>query len=264
MSAKISRILILLSLLILPIWSHSWAAPDYEREQRLTDEYIDGIVIGDAVDLNDGDRDFVGIFTEAETEKPSGAILILHGRGFTPAWPTVIQPLRTALPESGWATLSIQLPVLGKEAKYFDYVPFFPDANRRIESAIKYLRDEGFETVVVLAHSCGAHMAMSYINQHTDKTFDAYIGVGSGATDYKQPMMENFPFAEMRVPILDIYGSNDFPAVLRMAGERKQLIMKAGNSKSRQDIVEGADHYYNKPADIEKLTQQVLDWLGTL
>jgi pimeloyl-ACP methyl ester carboxylesterase len=238
--------------------------PDYEREQRLVDQFVDGIVIGDAVDLNDGTRDFVGVLTEAETDTARGAVLILHGRGYHPAWPTVVQPLRTLLPEQGWATLSIQMPVLDKEAKYFDYVPIFPFAYPRIKAGIQYLRDEGYERVVVLAHSCGAHMMMSYIHQHGDGEFDAYISVGSGATDYKQPMMDEFPFGAMKVPVLDIYGSNDFPAVLRMAAERAELIRQGGNAKSSQVVVEGADHYYQKPADIEQLVDEINRWLDTL
>jgi len=264
MSVRLAITLLLLSLPLSYSPAYAETVPDYEREQRLADEIVDGIVVGDAVDLNDGKRDFLGIMTEADGDKARGAVLIMHGRGFHPAWPEVVQPLRIILPESDWATLSIQMPVLEKEAKYFDYVPLFPESYKRIQSAIKYLRDEGYEKVILLAHSCGAHMAMSYINQHGDDALDAYISVGSGATDYKQPMMEEFPFAGMQVPVLDIYGSDDFPAVLRKAGERNNLIKQAGNAKSAQIVVEGADHYYKKSGDVEKLVEEILAWLDTL
>lgn len=239
------------------------AAPDYEREGRLAAEIVDAIVIGDPVDLNDGNRDFLGILTETDDEA-KGAVLILHGRGFHPAWPTVIQPLRTELPDEGWATLSIQLPVLGKEAKYYDYVPIFPDAHGRISAAIENLREAGYKKVVVLAHSCGAHMAMSYVRKYGAKDFDAYIGVGMGATDYKQPMAEPFPLPQIKAPMLDIFGSNDYPAVLRMAAERKTMLIEAGNDKSRQEVVLGADHYYTKEADVQALKEQILAWLNSL
>ena len=256
---------ILLLLCLLVATGHAWAAsPDYEREQRLADEFVDGIVVGDAIELSDGQREFVGILTEAETEQPRGAVLIVHGRGYHPAWPTVIQPVRTELPEQGWTTLSIQMPVLGKEAKYFDYVPLFPESHKRISAGLKYLREQGFDKVVLLAHSCGAHMAMSYIGRYSDSSFDAYVAVGAGATDYKQPMVGHFPYAQMRVPILDIYGGVDFPAVLRKAPERRKLMERAGNAKSRQIVVAGADHYYKKPGDTEKLIENIIGWLGKL
>lgn len=264
MSAQIVKTMFLLILFVVPVIVTAQDTPDFDREKRLADEIVDSIVIGDAIELNDGKRNFLGIMTEAESDKPKGAVLILHGRGYHPAWPTVVQPLRTALPEDGWATLSIQMPVLVKDAKYFDYVPLFGDAHDRIKSALKYLSDEGYQRVVLLAHSCGAHMAMSYFRKHTDKGLAAYIGIGSGATDYKQKMVEPFPFAEMKVPVLDIYGSNDFPAVLRMAGERKALITQAGHSKSKQAIVDGADHYYKKSGTVEKLTEKIIVWLNSL
>jgi acetyl esterase/lipase len=263
MNTSFNRLFFLL-LINLPGTAFAAEVPDFEREQRLASEYVDAIVVGDAVELNDGERDFMGVMTEAETDKPKGAVLIMHGRGYHPAWPTVIQPLRTMLPEQGWSTLSIQLPVLGKDAKYFDYLPIFSFAYPRIRAAIQYLREAGYERVIVLAHSCGAHMMMSYIHKNGDKEFDGYISVGSGATDYKQPMKEEFPFAGMKVPVLDIYGSNDFPAVLRMAGKRASLIKQGGNAKSAQVVVDGADHYYMKQADVEKLGAEIVKWLNTL
>lgn len=240
------------------------AKPDLEREKRLSSEIVDSIVIGDAVDLEANGNTFLGILTEAETDEAKGAVIILHGRGFHPAWPAVIQPLRTQLPEQGWATLSIQMPVLGKEAKYYDYVPIFPNAHARIDAAIANLREEGYKKIIVLAHSCGAHMAMDYVSKNGDKNFDAYIGVGMGATDYKQPMKQPFPLPAMKVPLLDIYGENDFPAVLRMAADRKAMLKKAGNAKSTQHMIKDADHYFGKPAHVEALVPAVVDWLNTL
>jgi pimeloyl-ACP methyl ester carboxylesterase len=77
-------------------------------------------------------------------------------------------------------------------------------------------------------------------------------------------MIEEFPFDNMKVPILDIYGSEDFPAVLRMAAERASLIKQGGNAKSAQVVVKGADHYYQKQADVEQLGAEISKWLESL
>lgn len=251
-------------LLMLPAYSIAQGVPDYEREQRLADEFVDGIVVGEVLSLNDGKRDFVAIMAEAEDEAAKGAVLLLHGRGYHPAWPAVIQPLRTTLPEQGWTTLSIQMPVLAKGAKYFDYVPLFAEASERIRVAIEYLRKTGYDNVVLLAHSCGVHMSIFYIDRHSDKAFDAYIVIGAGATDYKQPMVGSFPFAKMKTPILDIYGGDDYPAVLRKAPERKRMMAAAGHAKSLQTVIDGADHDYEQAAHVEQLTEKILAWLDTL
>jgi pimeloyl-ACP methyl ester carboxylesterase len=138
------------------------------------------------------------------------------------------------------------MPVLAKEAKYNDYVPTFPEAGPRIAAAIRYLRDTGVTHIVLIAHSCGAHMAMHWIARQGDRDINAYIGIGMGATDYQQPMKEAFPLAGMHVPVLDIYGSAEFPQVLKMAPERLEGMRKAGNPQSRQVVVNGADHYFHE------------------
>lgn len=240
------------------------AMPDFAREKRLAGEFVDTIVVGDLLQLNDGQRDFAAIMTGAEPQPSRGAVMILHGRGHHPAWPTVVQPLRTTLPDNGWGTLSLQLPVLGKDAKYYDYVPIFPAAHGRIAAGLRYLREAGYRRVVILAHSCGAHMAMSFVRTHGDNDFDAYIGIGMGATDYRQPMKRPLPLAQISKPVLDIYGANDFPAVLRLAPQRRAMIEQAGNASSRQVVIKAADHHYQQDGNTEALTGEILQWLQGL
>lgn len=238
-------------------------ASDIAREKRMAEEIVDAILDGDAVDLEVSNT-FMGIYTESEQEKSKGAVIILHGRGFNPDWQDTVNPLRVGLTSSGWNTLSIQMPVLEKDAKYYDYVPIFPEAYPRIESAIQFAREQGNQKIILAAHSCGAHMAMSWVSatKNSNEKIDAYIGMGMGATDYKQPMLKKFPLDKLSIPVLDVYAENDYPAVKSMAESRKSLIDKAGNKKSKQVIIKGADHYYVDKG--EDLTQALAAWLDTL
>lgn len=238
------------------------AASDLEREKRLADEIVDMIVEGEPIWLNPGAQQFLAIYNPTTQRHPRGAAIILHGRGMHPDWADVVAPLRTVLPASGWHTLSLQLPVLGKEAKYNDYVPLFPEAMPRIQAAIKYLRETGTRHIVLVAHSCGAHMAMHWVARHGDRDIDAYVGIGMGATDYQQPMREAFPLARMHVPVLDIYGSAEYPQVLKMAPERLAAIKKGGNPLSRQVVITGADHYFHEHNS--ELVKAVSEWLDQL
>lgn len=238
------------------------ADADLAREKRLREQIVDAIFDGEPMTLRANGHEFLAVHMQSESEELKGAAIILHGRGLHPNWETIVQPLRTALPEQGWDTLSIQLPVLEKEAKYFDYVPLFPEAPPRIEAAIAYLREQGAKRIILIAHSCGAHMAMHWIDEQGDSAIDAYVGIGMGATDYKQPMAKPFPLAKMQVPILDIYGSNDYPAVLRMAPERKAMMEQAGNPQSAQHVIDGAEHYFNGHNDV--LVEVVGEWLRGL
>ena len=241
-------------------------ASDLAREKRMADEIVDAIVDGEAVFLQADDKEFLSIYTEAD-DPAKGVAIILHGRGFHPDWQDVINPLRVGLVEAGWNTLSVQMPVLEKQAKYYDYLPLFPKAIPRIEAAIAYAReqikDAGIDNkVVLIAHSCGAHMAMTWADVDSFEAIDAYVGIGMGATDYKQPMKQPFPLAKVKVPVLDVYAANDYPAVRKMAAARWQSIEQAGNSKSDQVIIPDADHYYSDRGDA--LTSVISEWLDTL
>lgn len=256
----------LIALFSVGLMGSSFAAgdgPDLEREQRMSAEIVDAIMDGDPIELEAASHTFMGIYTEAD--EPKGSVLILHGRGFHPDWANVIQPLRIGLIEHGWNTLSIQMPVLNKAAKYFDYVPIFDDAGPRIEAALAYLKENSEGPVVVIAHSCGSHMAHHWVHEQgaaATEQFQAFVGIGMGATDYQQPMMEPFALDKMAMPVLDLYAENDFPAVLRMAAERKAMIEKVGNPKSAQVVVPDSEHYFVDRG--EALTEAIAEWLGQL
>ena len=241
-------------------------ASELAREKRMADEIRDSIIDGDVVSLTAGDHRFMGIYTESDDA--SGVAIILHGRGFHPDWQDTVNPLRVGLAEAGWNTLSIQMPVLDKQAKYYDYLAVFPEALPRIDSAIEYARKslpgQADTKVVLIAHSCGAHMAMAWVeaNKNASEKIDAYIGIGMGATDYKQPMTKPFPLAMLTIPVLDVYADNDYPAVLKMAPERLAMINHTGNSQSRQLVITGADHYYINRG--EELTRRIIEWLQNL
>ncbi len=236
------------------------AEPDFAREQRLADEIVDVILDGDPEWLEANGREFLSIYYEADESK--AAVIILHGRGFHPDWADAVGPLRVGLVDQGYTTLSLQMPVLAKDARYYDYIPIFHYAHERIDAGVRFLREQGHDRVVLLAHSCGAHMAMDWVRSKPDTRIDAYIGLGMGATDYGQPMHQPFPLDWMSVPILDLYAGNDYPAVKRLAPSRKQMMEKAGNALSRQIELPGSDHYYTDQGD--PLVAAVADWLDQL
>ena len=237
-------------------------ASDLEREKRWEQQVIDVIFDGEPVYLQANSHRFMGIYMESEDESAKSAVIILHERGYHPDWKDAVNPLRVGLPEHGWHTLSLQMPVLDKQAKYYDYVPIFPEAHPRIEAGIRFLRDKGIQKIVLIAHGCGAHMAMSWIDTSGGKGIDAYIGIGMGATDYKQPMRKPFPLAKMKIPVLDVYGQDEYPAVINMAVGRKKILEQKGHTLSRQVVVPDANHYFTDMG--EPLLQVISDWLETV
>ena len=237
-------------------------ASDTAREKRLAEQTEELIFDGDVVYLDSAGHEFMNVYTETEAEEVKGAVIILHGRGFHPDWKNVVKPLRLGLADKGWDTLSMQMPVLDKQARYYDYVPVFPEAFPRIEAGIDFLKKEAYKKIILIAHSCSVHMVMAWVDAKGFRDIDAFIGIGMGATDYKQPMAGPFPLDQLSVPILDVYGEDEFPAVIRGAKQRLELIKRAGNKKSRQVTVPGADHYF-KEKDNE-LVKVVGEWMQDL
>lgn len=239
--------------------------PDFTREKRIINEIEDAVLDGDVEYLTlKNNKEVFSIFMENEADKLKGGVIILHNRGQHANWNDTIKPLRVGLTEEGWHTLSVQMPILDKEAKYYDYVPIFPYAHERIDVAIKFYKDKGIDNIVLIAHGCGAHMANSYFEKYGDSKIKAYVGIGMGATDYKQKIVNGFPFYKMVVPILDIYAEQDFVGVRKLVDYRDKLIKRAGNKKSTKIIVEDADHYYKNSGSVNRLTSKVTDWLNTL
>lgn len=251
-----------LVVIFLVTMSQAVMASDEAREQRMANEIVDGIMDGDAVYLKSGSHEFLNIYTETDADSPAGAVIILHGRGYHPDWEDVVRPLRVGLIDSGWNTLSMQMPVLDKKARYYDYVPVLGESFPRIEAGIEYLKQQGNNRIILIAHSCSVHMVMAWIDAGRFRDIDAYVGIGMGATDYKQPMAKPFPLDKIQVPVFDVYGGDEYPAVLRGAADRKKAIELAGNKKSKQQSIPNANHYFTDQGDA--LLEAVADWLGLL
>lgn len=230
-------------------------------------EIVDAILDGEALELEtvQGDAFFAIHTASGDGAANRGAVVILHGRGFHPDWGNVIQPLRVGLAEHGWDTLSIQLPVLGKEATYYDYVDIFPAALPRIDSALAYARSQTSGRVVLLAHSCGAHMAQHWLHARGPggvKAIDAYVGIGMGAIDYEQEMVEPFALEMLKVPVLDVLAENDYPNVQRLAPERLRQMQRGGHPANRQVRVPDTEHYFVDRG--AALLEVVAGWLNEL
>ena len=236
--------------------------PDFERETRMIGEIEEAVMDGDVEYLPLAeDKEVFSIYMEPDTDTPKGGVIILHSRGYHANWSNTIKPLRVGLAEKGWHTLSVQMPVLDKNATYYDYVPIFPYAHERIEAAIDFYKQRGVDNIVLVSHGCGAHMSMSYFDKYGDDKVSAYVGIGMGATDYKQKVIKRFPLDIMLKPVLDVYGEKDFPGVVRLSESRKVLMDVSGNKQNAQKVIKGADHYYKENGTVQVLTDTIDTWL---
>jgi hypothetical protein len=210
----------------------AFAQADYAREKRWADEITPSIVVGDPVylELKSG-RKFLALWTPSP--KARAGVIVVHGLGVHPDW-GLISPLRSQLPEQGYSTLSVQMPVLEAEARGEKYPPLYPEAAERLAAAVAYVRGKGLTRVAIASHSLGSRMTNYFLNHAGDARIDAWIAIGLSG-DFTGP-------ATLKAPVLDLFGEKDLPAVLDSAGKRAAAIRGVRGSGQLQ--VAGADHFF--------------------
>lgn len=239
--------------------------PHFERENRLKDQGVDNVMDGEVEYLQVGNQKVFSIFIESEEDNKNAKIgvILLHSRGENPNDEKLIKPLRIDMAEQGYNTLSVQMPVLDKKAKYYDYVPLFSHSHPRIKAAIDFYKKKGIKDIIFVAHGCGAHMLMSYIDRYNDSGIKAIIGIGMGATDTGQEVVQQYPLATMKTPVLDIIGSKDYPSVKKHAQTRIPHL-ELGNKNNEQIIIKGNHHYHNEKGEFVKLTDKIYKFLSKI
>jgi pimeloyl-ACP methyl ester carboxylesterase len=215
----------------------AWGISDYDREKRWADQIVPSLMVGEAVWIQQaGGHKFLALYTEAE--KPRGALIVAHGRGWSPDY-ELYGMLRTKLAEQGYTTLAIQLPVLGGGAKIGDYLATYPDARERFDLAARYLLARGYKNIGIVSHSLGAAMANQYlinVDQTPVKAW-AFVGIING-------LEEMF---RIKIPVLDVFGSKDWEITQVVAYERKRQIDKVPGSE--QIVVKDALHFFEGRED---------------
>lgn len=235
-------------------------ATDVAKEHAWAEQLKEQLIVGQALELKAGQQSFFAIYAPAEGKLKRGGVILLHGLGAHPDWPDVISPLRNMLPESGWATLSIQLPVWPNSAKFEDYPALFPDANARISAAVQYLQQQGLLNIVLIGHSLGAAMGANFLAQKApgSDAIRAFVGIGmnqaTGTVAHTPDAL-----AKITVPTLDLYGAHDLDGVLGSAKARARAAKLANNAGYQQTVIAGADHFFRGLDDT--LVKRVSGWL---
>lgn len=247
--------------LVLSFFAIGVQASDLAKEKRWADQIVDEIMTGDAVWLNADGRKFLGIYTESSTTKNYGAAIILHGVGVHPDWAEVIHPLRTRLPEKGWHTLSLQMPILPNDANVKEYVPLFPEIIPRINAAVTFLKKKGVNKIMLVGHSMGATMAGYYVANNKDESIRKLVAIGATGTSFKDPKLDYIQsLKKIRIPVLDVSGSEDLADVIRTKKLKAETAKAAGNKRYQQIEISGANHFL--VGKETQLIKEVSNWLN--
>lgn len=242
MRAGIHFIALLMGVLL----STAAVASDYAREKKWADEILPAVLVGDPVWLKDTpEHQFLALYTETANAK--GAVILGHGSGVHPDW-GLIGMLRQRLADMGYTTLSIQFPVLAADAKSEAYVPTFGNAAQRVAKAVDFLKGKGYGKIAIVSHSLGGRMTYPYLSGKPDTAVKAWVALSTGDADN---------WGKLKLPILDLYGQNDFPDIKKNAALRAKGLTQPGSTQKR---LENADHFYEGQDDA--LTREVGEFLA--
>ncbi len=234
-------------------------ALDREREKQVADKLAEGVKATEILWLEANGEKFLALLNSQTNEKAHGAVIILHGMGGHPDWPQMISPLRTVLPEHGWTSLSIQLPVIAPENQIEDYGKTLEQASERIKAAVRLLLERNFLNIVAVGHSFGAASMLAYLEKEEEPKIIALVAVGLHDYAFVKPSINLLSLVEKcKLPVLDIYGSRDFKKVIDQADDRRLAAKKGNNGRYVQMKIEGADHYFNKLEDV--LIKRIRGW----
>lgn len=232
----------------------AFGVADYGREKKWADEVVPGIVIGDAVYLQQKNgHKFLGIYTPAPNTKMG--LIVVHGIGIHPDW-GMVGTLRQQLADQGYATLSIQMPILAVDAKPESYAATFPEGVERLQLAAAFLKEKGHKRIGVVSHSMGSRMAHAYMIKNPPE-ISAWASLGMQNVLASKTAIT---YDGIKVPVLDLYGANDLPNVLAGAIARKDSLKSKPESK--QVIVPNTDHFFANHE--EAMVKAVKDFLDSV
>ena len=234
--------------LIFMLQAHAQTLSDVEKEKRWAEQVVDTLFDGEAVWLSAGDHTFLALEMVADDNVAQRGIVILHGIGAHPNWEQIIRPLRVELAGNGWDTLSIQMPILANDAAQQEYTPLFDEVPNRIDAALEHLRARGISKVILVAHSMGAAMAVSYLAGHHNNEISGAVLIGLNANLSPQLIDIESALRNTSIPIFDIYGADDLPGVIASASGRAIALQIAGQSSS-QIMVADANHFFEGKED---------------
>ena len=237
---------------------------DRDRETLIAYRLSEDLQSGELVWLKaPSGQSIAGVFTRAGPYSRPDAVILLHGMGAHPDWPVIISPLRKHLAGDHWTSLSIQLPVLASDQPVAEYGRTLKESTRRIRMGVEYLLEKNYRHIVLIGYGFGAMSALEYIVNHDSQDVVAFIGISMLARKFLEPRVDMLAYLEkVRLPILDIYGSDDMNFVVETADDRRLYAGKTSTHYITQRMIEGADHYYT--GHEQTVFELISRWLGAL
>jgi pimeloyl-ACP methyl ester carboxylesterase len=250
-----------LSLLLLcaqtPLWAADLATAEnrarpVDPRQVMLESLKTAPLEGEKLELKAGNNTAFALFLDQTGSQPQGGVILLHDRGAHLDSVAVIHPLRTRLPEKGWATLAVQLPEVGSGGVEKTWLA---GSQQIIAAAIDELSRRNITNLVLVGHGLGALAATGYLAAGDNLLVKGLVIIGMDGTPRSDKDLDGAALlAKIRQPILDLFGSLDLPPVLNSTSRRRHAAQRQdGTEKSAHTLYRDIARGYTAKAS-DKIT----------
>ncbi|MDH5546361.1 MAG: alpha/beta hydrolase family protein [Gammaproteobacteria bacterium] len=202
------------------------------EEQQIWQEIENSVPKSQIVKLDAGKRyPVLGLYIASSLNEADGGVLILHDFGHHPNWPRVSRPLREQLPDSGWHTLAIQMPIPDPMWNFDNPADVLKESVARIESAISFMQQRNIEPLAIIAHGQSAAVVTQYLAETPQHPFKALVAISLPHQEQSEDwhnIKKNL--VNLQLPMLDIYAERDYTSVTDHAHMRLVAARVAGKN----------------------------------
>ncbi len=204
---------------------------------------------------------------KSPARKERGGIILLHDIDAHPDWPEVISPLRNGLPEKGWSTLSIQLPLYSRDVELNarNQQKIIDQAQLRIAAAVEYFTRAGIYNISFIGHGLGATAISRFLSNdlqpHHAVYIKAFIAIRFRA--HQQLPAAYLPQAllhsKVPLPILELFGTQESSTAQQQAKQRKTIARQNQHPSFRQTVLSNANNNFWRAEAL--LLSRISGWL---
>lgn len=236
-----------------------WATNMY-RELQIAENIDARARPGEAVRLEASGLGFQGLYREAVSKDVRGAVVLLHGRDSNQDAADLIRPLRQGLPEHGWSTLSLAMPIAVPDDPR-GYANLVPEAIARLQSGIAFLKEKNLGRIALLAHDTGTWGTLRYLAGNPDNSVTGAVLIDPAPVrKLGAPPISIDSLSAVRLPILEIL-SRRVSVSIDDEVSGKRTVMKA-NPSYRLLVLNEPDRGWQDSEDF--LLSRIHGWLSQL
>ena len=228
------------------------------REKEIADDLVRYADPAEVQWLGDGRYKFLSLYRETVSHNTQGAVVLIHDLGSNRDSLNIMKPFRDYLPEHGWTTLTMQMPILDSGAQRMEYYDRIPEARKRILAGVEFLGNQNIRNVVIIGYGFGAVFAIKFLENQNAPTVNALVIISLPATESKMPKSQLKGVLEkIEIPIFDI----DFNRgnVRRPDELKKRKRLMRNNKNYRQWLSIETDFGFHDSGMI--LAKRVYSWL---